>query len=133
MPTVFTSDAKKAVRENATTKVSLELVKHEGGQFAASRFKIRQERRPMFLYRSEKQGRFGAMAFVRGRARGRVSVTACSWLRGKHQQELSATGRKQLLAEHRQGRRASRHCWRTAFSTCANENSCRPTGGKVYR
>jgi hypothetical protein len=35
VPTVFTSDAKKAVRENATTKVSLELVKHEGGQFAA--------------------------------------------------------------------------------------------------
>ena len=92
VPTVFASDAKKAVCEDAATKVSLELVKHEGRQFAASRFKIRQERRPMFLYRSEKQGRFGAMAFVRGRARGRVSVTACSWLRGKHQQELSATG-----------------------------------------
>ena len=101
MPTVFASDAKKAVCEDAATKVSLELVKHEGRQFAASRFKIRQERRPVFLYRSEKQGRFGAMAFVRGRARGRVSVTACSWLRGKHQQELSATGRTQLLAERR--------------------------------
>ncbi|MGB8294629.1 MAG: hypothetical protein WCG85_04315 [Polyangia bacterium] len=86
---------------NATTKVRLELVKHEGGQFAAFRFKIRQERRPVFLYRSEKQGRFGAMAFVRGRARDRVGVTACRWLRGKHQQALSATGRDQLLAERR--------------------------------
>jgi hypothetical protein len=52
VPTVFTSDAKKAVRENATTKVSLELVKHEGGQFAAYRFQIGQERRPVLLYRS---------------------------------------------------------------------------------
>ena len=76
-------------------------IKHEGGQFASPCFQIRQERRPVFLYRFEKQGRFGAMAFVRGRARGRVSVTACSWLRGKHQQELSATGRTQLLAERR--------------------------------
>jgi hypothetical protein len=87
VPTVFAPDAKKAMGRNAATKVGLELVKHEGGQFAASRFEIRQKRRPVFLYRSEKQGRFGAMAFVRGRARGRVSVTACSWLRGKHQQE----------------------------------------------
>jgi hypothetical protein len=92
MPAVSTSDAQKAMNRNATTKVGLELVNHEGRQFAASRFKIRQERRPVFLYRSEKQGRLGAMAFVRGRACGRVGVTACSWLRGKHQQELSATG-----------------------------------------
>jgi hypothetical protein len=54
VPTVFTSDAKKAVCEDATTKVGLELVKHEGRQFAASRFEIRQERRPVFLYRSVK-------------------------------------------------------------------------------
>jgi len=92
---------------NATAKVCLEFVKHEGGQFAASRFHLGQERRPVFLYRSEKQGRFGAMAFVRGRARGRVSVTACCWLRGKHQQELSATGRTELLAE----RRIQRNLW----------------------
>jgi len=133
VPTVFAPDAKKAMGRNAATKVSLELVKHKGGQFAASRFQICQERRPVFLDRSEEQSRFGTMALVRDRARGRVGVTVCCRLRGKHQQELSATGRKQLLAEHRQGRRASRHCWRTAFSTCANENSCRPTGGKVYR
>jgi hypothetical protein len=31
-------DATEAVREDATAKVSLELVKHEGGEFAASRF-----------------------------------------------------------------------------------------------
>jgi hypothetical protein len=36
MLTVFASDAKKTVRENAATKVRLELVEHEGGQFAAS-------------------------------------------------------------------------------------------------
>jgi hypothetical protein len=36
--TVFASDAKKAVHENTTPKVSLELVEHEGGQFAASFF-----------------------------------------------------------------------------------------------
>ena len=89
------------MNRNATTKVSLELVKHEGGQFATSRFQIGQERRPVFLYRSVKEGRFGAVALVRDRARERVGVTACSWLRGKHQQELSATGRTQLLAERR--------------------------------
>jgi hypothetical protein len=99
MPTVFASDAKKAVRENATTKVSLELVKHEGGQFAASRFKIRQERRPVFLYRSTKQSRFATMARLRACTDGRVGVTACCWLRGKHQQEFSATGRYLLLAQ----------------------------------
>jgi hypothetical protein len=91
VPTVFASDAKKAVCEDATTKVGLEFVEHEGGQFAASCFQIRQKRRPLFLYRSVKQSRFGAMALVR--ARGRVGVTACCWLRGKHQQELSARGR----------------------------------------
>jgi hypothetical protein len=83
VPAVFAPDAKKAVCEDATTKESLELVKHEGGQFAASRFQIRQERRPVFLYRSVEQSRFGTMALVR--TRGRVSVTACYWLRGKHQ------------------------------------------------
>jgi hypothetical protein len=93
VPTVFASDAKKAVNWNTTAKKSLELVKHEGGQFAAPRCKIRQERRPVFLYRSEKQRRFGTTALVRDRARGRVGVTACCWLRGKHQQELSATKR----------------------------------------
>jgi hypothetical protein len=95
--TVFAPDAKKAVREDATTKVVLELVKHEGGQFAASHFQIRQERRPVFLYRSVKQDRFGAVALVR--ARDRVGVTACCWLRGEHQQEFSATRRYRLLAK----------------------------------
>jgi hypothetical protein len=99
VPTVFASDAKKAVNWNATAKIGLELVKHEGGHFAASRFKIRQECRPVFAYRSEKQGRFGAMAFVRERARGRVSVAACCWLLGEHQQEFSATRRYWLLAK----------------------------------
>jgi hypothetical protein len=32
------------VHEDATTKVSLELVKHEGGQFAAPCFKVGEER-----------------------------------------------------------------------------------------
>ena len=36
VPTVFAPDAKKAVNWNATTKVSLELVQHEGRQFAVS-------------------------------------------------------------------------------------------------
>jgi predicted component of type VI protein secretion system len=36
VPTVFAPDAKKAVNWNATTKVSLELVRHEGRQFAVS-------------------------------------------------------------------------------------------------
>jgi hypothetical protein len=35
MPAVSASDAQKAMNRNATTKVSLELVKHEGRQFAA--------------------------------------------------------------------------------------------------
>jgi hypothetical protein len=93
MPAVSASDAKKAVNWNATTKVSLELVKHEGGQFAASRFQIRQKRRQVILYRSVKQSRFGTMALVRACGRNRVGVTACCWLRGEHQQELSARGR----------------------------------------
>jgi hypothetical protein len=38
VPTVLASDAKKAMHQDATAKVSLELVKHEGGQFAASFF-----------------------------------------------------------------------------------------------
>jgi hypothetical protein len=52
VPTVFAPDAKKAVNWNATAKIGLELVKHEGGQFAASRFQIRQERRQVILYGS---------------------------------------------------------------------------------
>jgi hypothetical protein len=35
MPAVSAADAKKAMNRNATTKVGLELVKHEGRQFAA--------------------------------------------------------------------------------------------------
>ena len=35
MPALFASDGQKAMNRNATTKVRLELVKHEGGQFAA--------------------------------------------------------------------------------------------------
>jgi hypothetical protein len=42
------------------------------------------------LYRSIKQSRFGTMALVR--TRGSVRGTARCWLRGRHQQELSATG-----------------------------------------
>jgi hypothetical protein len=99
VPTVFTSDAKKAVRKDATAKVSLELVKHEGRQLAASRFEIRQERRPVFLYRSIKRSRFGAMARVRACTDGRVGVTARCWLRGRHQQEFSATRRYLLLTK----------------------------------
>jgi hypothetical protein len=38
VPTVFASDAKKAVNWNAATKVCLELVKHEGRQFASPGF-----------------------------------------------------------------------------------------------
>jgi len=54
MPAVSASDAQKAMNRNATTKVSLELVKHEGGQFAVPCFQVGQERRPVFLYRSVK-------------------------------------------------------------------------------
>jgi hypothetical protein len=36
MPAVSAAHAKKAMNRNATTKVSLDLVKHKGGQFAAS-------------------------------------------------------------------------------------------------
>jgi hypothetical protein len=54
MPALFASDAQKAMNWNATTKVGLELVRHEGGQFAAACFQIRQKRRPVFLYRSVK-------------------------------------------------------------------------------
>jgi len=85
MPAVSASDAQKAVNRNATTKVRLEFVKHESGQFPASRFQVGQERRPVFLYRSIKQSRFGAMARVRACTDGRLGVTARCWLRGKHQ------------------------------------------------
>jgi len=93
VPTVLAADAQKAVHEDATAKVRLELVKHEGGQLAASRFQIRQKRRPVLLYRSIRQGRFRTMALVRAQARGRVSVATRCWLSGKHQLELSATAR----------------------------------------
>jgi hypothetical protein len=43
VPTVFASDAKKAVNWNATAKIGLELVKHEGGQFAAHCFQVGQK------------------------------------------------------------------------------------------
>jgi hypothetical protein len=82
------------MHEDATPKVSLELVEHEGGQFAATRFQIGKERRPVLLYRSVEQSRFRTMALVC--ARGCVGLTAC-WLRGKHQQEFSAMGPNQLL------------------------------------
>jgi hypothetical protein len=85
MTTGSAADAQKAVNRNATTKVRLDLVKHEGGQLAASRFQICQERRPVFLYSSIKQSRFRAMARVRACTDGRLGVTARCWLRGKHQ------------------------------------------------
>jgi hypothetical protein len=47
----------------------------------------------VFLYRPIKQSRLGAMARVRACTDGRMGVTACCWLRGKHQQEFSATRR----------------------------------------
>jgi hypothetical protein len=99
MPALFASDAQKAVNRNATTKVSLELVKHEGGQFAAACFQIGQEGRPVFLDRSIKQGRFGTMARVGACTRGRVGVTTRCWLCGKHQQDFSATRQYLLLAK----------------------------------
>jgi len=40
-----------------------------------------------------------ALVRARARARGRVGVTACCWLRGKHQQKFSATRRYLLLAK----------------------------------
>ena len=81
------------MNRDTATKVSLELVKHKGRQFAASRFQIYQERRPVFLDRSVKQRCLGTMARVRACTRGRVGVTGRCWLRGKHQQEFSATRR----------------------------------------
>ena len=69
MPAVLAADAQKARNRNATTKVSLKLVMHKGRQFASSRFQIGQERRPMLLYRSVEQSRFGAMALVCDHAR----------------------------------------------------------------
>jgi len=118
MPAVSASDAQKAVNRNATTKVRLELVKHEGGQFATARFQIGQKRRPVFLYRPIKQSRFGTMARVRACTDRRVGVTACCWLRGKHQQEFSATRQYLLLAKcgilrsSRLGRIAQTRPWR---------------------
>jgi hypothetical protein len=87
------ANAQKDVDEDATTKVSLELVAHEGRQFAATHFQIGQKRRPVFLDLSIKQGCLGAMALVRACTDWRAGVTACCWLRGRHQYEFSATGR----------------------------------------
>jgi hypothetical protein len=97
VPTVFAADAKKSMNRNAAAQVSLELVKHEGRQFAASSFQIRQKRRPVLLYGLIEQSRFGTMALIR--ARGPVGVTACCWLRGEHRQEFSATRPDLLLAK----------------------------------
>jgi len=99
MPALFASDAQKAMNRNATTKVGLELVKHEGGQLAAIGFQIGQEGRPVFLDCSVKQSRFGTMAHIRARTDGHLGVTAGCWLRGRHQQELSAMRRYLLLAK----------------------------------
>jgi hypothetical protein len=88
--------SKQAVHENATTKVRLELVKHEGGQLASARLQICQECRPVLLYRPVQQSRFGTMAFIRDRTRDGAGVTACFWLRGKHQKDMSATGSQML-------------------------------------
>jgi hypothetical protein len=96
VPAVLAAHAQKAVKWDAAAKERLDLVEHEGGQFAAAGFKIRQESRPVLLHGPVQQGRFGAVAFEGERAR--VSVTACCWLRGRHQQEFSATGRYWLLA-----------------------------------
>jgi len=65
VPAVSASDAQEAVNRNATAKVSLEFVKHEGRQLAAAFFQFRQKRCPVLLNRSVKQGRFWTMAFVR--------------------------------------------------------------------
>jgi hypothetical protein len=54
------------------------------------------------LYRSTEQSRFGTMALIR--ARGPADVTACCWLRGRHQQKFSATRQYWLL-----GKRSIRH------------------------
>ncbi len=63
------------------------------------------------LSRSIKQSCFGAMPLIR--ARGRVGVTACCWLRGKHQRDLSATRRYLLLAE-----RAADETYQAAMRKC---------------
>jgi hypothetical protein len=68
------------MRQDAAAKVRLDFVRHEGGQFATSRFQIFQERRPVFLCRSVKQSRFRTMARARAHTHERVVVTACRWL-----------------------------------------------------
>src|ERR1039457_3287282 len=108
----------------------LELVKHEGGQLAAPCFHVGQERRPVLLYGSIKQSRFGTMALVR--ARGRVGVTARCWLRGKHQQKFSAT-RKYLLLAKRSFRhsRQSRACGSIGESKLVFERRKTLTGSSM--
>jgi hypothetical protein len=125
VPAVFASDAKEAVRGNATAKVRLELVGHEGGQLAAARFQIRHERRPVFPERSVQQGCFGTMALVGDR--GRVAV-ACCWLCGKHQQAFSATRRVRLLAQRRgcQGGALKGRNWRQPWCFPSTPWSCGP-------
>jgi hypothetical protein len=67
------------------------------------------------------------MTFVRGRARDRASVTACSWLRGKHQLELSATGRDLLLAQCK-----IRHALGAGvFSRFGSLVQCSRVGGRI--
>jgi hypothetical protein len=53
---VFASDAQKAMNRNATTKVRLELVKYEGGQFDAPCFQIRHEHRPVLSFAVHRMG-----------------------------------------------------------------------------
>jgi hypothetical protein len=75
VPTILTSDAKKAVHEDTATKVGLELVKHEGRQFAAARVQICQEPRPILVANEARQSipararttvRFGLLANAPG-------------------------------------------------------------------
>ncbi len=58
VPALLASDAQKAVHEDATTKVGLELVKHEGRQFAAPRFQICKKRRPVQPFQVVIRARF---------------------------------------------------------------------------
>jgi hypothetical protein len=89
VPTVFAPDAKKAVNWNATAKIGLELVKHEGWQFAASRFQIRQERRQVILYRSVEQRLFRPVASAGTGTRDRGRITNRWWQQGRPRQRLS--------------------------------------------
>ena len=89
VPTVFASDAKKAVNWNATAKIGLELVNHEGGQFTASRFQIRQERRQVILYGSVEQRLFGSVASAGTGTRDHGGMTNRCRQQGRPRQRLS--------------------------------------------